>query len=131
MNILLRLSLILLSILPLPLKGQNLLFNLTEYHFGYTVKGELIEAEFTFENTTQRDLIIGQIQTSCGCTAVEWPREVIAPGEKNSLKVRYDTGLEKQIGEIRKVIIVLYNYTDGEPEQTRETKLVLTGELAY
>lgn len=123
--------LILFLFLPFLAPGQNLLFDITEYHFGYTLKGDLIEAEFSFENTTQRDLIIGQVQTSCGCTAVEWPKEIIKPGERKSLKVNYDTGLEKQIGDIRKVIIVLYNYADGETEQTREIKLVLTGELAY
>lgn len=47
--------------------------------------------EFKFTNKGKAPLLINNVQTSCGCTVPEWPREPIQAGATGSIKVKYDT----------------------------------------
>lgn len=62
--------------------------------------------EFWFENDGEAPLIIKSAKTSCGCMVASYSREPVAPGERNVIKVRYDT---KRLGPINKSITVLTN----------------------
>ena len=62
--------------------------------------------EFKFTNTGDAPLIISNSKGSCGCTVPVWPKEPIAPGESNVIKVKYDT---KRVNPIRKTITVFSN----------------------
>ena len=55
--------------------------------------------EFKFTNTGDAPLIISNSKGSCGCTVPVWPKEPIAPGASNVIKVKYDT---KRIGAFNK-----------------------------
>lgn len=50
--------------------------------------------------------MITKINSSCGCTVPEWPKEPIAPGKTGKIQVKYDT---TRVGPIRKTITVLSN----------------------
>ena len=61
------------------------------YDFGTLTEGDTVEHVFAFTNTGEFPLIINNITASCGCTTPEWPHEPVAPGEKSSVKVRFNS----------------------------------------
>lgn len=87
--------------------GPEITFSETEYQFGDIHQGDKVEHVFAFENTGTEPLIITNVQTTCGCTAPNWPRDPIAPGQSGEIKVVFNsTG---KMGMQRKVITVISN----------------------
>ena len=82
-------------------------FNTLSYDFGDIKQGD--KKEFTFElaNKGKRDLIIRNIRSSCGCTAVSPSKNVIAPGETAPIKVAFDSTGKK--GRQSKTVTVITN----------------------
>ena len=64
------------------------------------------KCEFKFTNTGDAPLIISNAKGSCGCTVPVWPKEPIAPGASNVIKVKYDT---KRIGAFNKSVTLTSN----------------------
>ena len=62
--------------------------------------------EFKFTNTGDAPLIISNSKGSCGCTVPVWPKEPIAPGASNVIKVKYDT---KRVGAFNKSVTITSN----------------------
>ena len=55
----------------------------TEAHdFGTIEKGKPVTYEFTFTNTTKKDVLLTSVRASCGCTATNYTKTAIKPGEK-------------------------------------------------
>lgn len=63
----------------------------TQYNMGTFKEGEKAVHVFEFTNTGNANLVIKDIRTTCSCTASEWPKESIAPGETSSITVTFDT----------------------------------------
>ena len=61
-------------------------FNKTECDFGKILQGEVVSYTFHFTNTGNVPLLISSVEKSCGCTASDFPREPIAPGETGDIK---------------------------------------------
>ncbi|MDX2189668.1 MAG: DUF1573 domain-containing protein [Bacteroidota bacterium] len=66
-------------------------FDTQTYDFGEIKEGEMAIFDFTFTNTGNAPLILGNVQPSCGCTTPEWSRDPVAPGEKGKIKAMYNT----------------------------------------
>jgi len=62
--------------------------------------------DFVFTNTGKEPLLLKNVQSSCGCTTPEWPKEPIAPEAKGTIKVKYNTA---NIGPFTKTITVYSN----------------------
>lgn len=62
-----------------------------EHDFGNINDGDIVETVFDFENTGKMDLVITNAHASCGCTIPEWPKHPIKPGEKASIKVKFNS----------------------------------------
>jgi hypothetical protein len=62
--------------------------------------------EFKFKNTGKSDLILQNVQSSCGCLSPTWPKEPIKPGESKVIKALYDT---RRVGPFEKTITVRSN----------------------
>lgn len=77
------------------------------YDFGKVDEGAKIEHVFTFTNTGDAPLIISQVSASCGCTTPEYSTHPVAPGQKGTVKVVFDSN--GQVGQQHKVISVLSN----------------------
>ena len=92
--------------------GPQITFQELKKDFGKIRQGEVIEHLFVFENTGNLPLIISEVKTTCGCTATEWPRDPIAPGEKGTIKARYDSAGKS--GAQQKVISVVSNSLSGK-----------------
>ncbi len=82
------------------------------------------EVEFKFTNTGKRDLILRNIRSSCGCTAVQQgvQGQGIKPGESSSIKATFNSGSYK--GKVTKAI---YVYTN-DPKNS-EVVLMLTADV--
>lgn len=87
--------------------GPAITFEETSFDFGDIYQGDKVVHVFKLENTGTQPLIITNVQTTCGCTATEWPREPVMPGETASLKVNFDSS--GKYGRQYKVINVISN----------------------
>lgn len=87
--------------------GPQITFQESEYKFGDLQQGEKVEHVFAFKNTGTAPLLLSDVQTTCGCTASEWPREPIAPGKSAQIKVTFNsTG---KMGVQNKVVTIVSN----------------------
>lgn len=93
----------------------------TVHNFGKILEGETVIYSYHFENTGAADLLLTDVQTSCGCTTIqEWKKKPYKPGEKGELKIQFDS--DKKPGKNKKTISVLCNtypsvhrlYMEGE-----------------
>ena len=94
---------------PKPAANSNapvITFEKITHDYGTVTKGGDGTCEFKFKNTGVEPLILSNVQSSCGCTVPEWPREPILKGKSASVKVKYDTN---RVGQINKTITVMSN----------------------
>ncbi len=54
-------------------------------------EGERVTGSFKFTNTGDCNLVIYEVNTSCGCTVADYPRGEIKPGESGMISVTYDS----------------------------------------
>ena len=72
-------------------KQPVITFDKTEHNFGTLLQGEVVTYSFRFTNTGNAPLIISNVNTSCGCTAGNFSREPVAPGEEGFVKATYNS----------------------------------------
>ena len=77
-------------------------------NFGEIIQGKDKNIEFIIQNTGTGDLIITNAKASCGCTQLEYPKEIIKPGNKERIKVTFNSN---KIGEQKKNITLTTNAT--------------------
>src|SRR5690606_12608015 len=82
-------------------------FSETSYDFGELKQGDQKGHTFSLKNTGKRELVIRNIRSSCGCTAVSPSKKVIAPGESAPIKVTFDSRGKR--GRQSKSITVITN----------------------
>lgn len=92
--------------------AQTISFDKTTLDYGKVEKGSDGHRYFTIKNTGKQPLIISKVVPSCGCTASEWDKKPILPGETSKIKVGYNT---KLVGSFKKLIEVFSN----DPEAGR------------
>jgi hypothetical protein len=85
-------------------------FSETEFDFGNINPGEKVAHRFVFKNTGKGDLIIKNVEPSCGCTVASFPDEPVKPGQESYIETTFDsegfTGLNIKEIEV---------YTNCEP----------------
>ena len=62
-------------------------FEESTYDFGQVKSGEKVTHNYSFTNTGDEPLLLSNVKASCGCTAPNWPRTPIAPGETGEIEV--------------------------------------------
>ncbi len=82
-------------------------FNAKAHDFGDINQGDAVEYTFTIKNEGERDLIIRNVKTSCGCTAVTPEKKIISQNEVVPLKVKFDSKGKR--GRQNKSITVITN----------------------
>ena len=105
------------------LNGPYIAFVEKVHDFKDITQGDKVEHVFEFENSGTTPLIIANVMTTCGCTAPDWPREAIAPGEKSSIKVIFNSS--GKIGRQNKVITIVSNPTNN-PEKLKIVTNILS-----
>ena len=103
-------------------EAAELTFEKKTHNFGIVAQDTcIVTCKFAFTNTGNAPLIIHQAISSCGCTAPDYSREPVAPGEKGFILVTYN-GKAKRPGVFKKSITVHSNasntpvriYIEGE-----------------
>lgn len=102
------------------LNGPGIAWNEQTLDLGSIEKGKTTKVNFPFTNNGTEALIIERVKTSCGCTATNYPKEPIAPGESASIEVSYKSGSP---GSFAKSITVISN--SSEPTSTLRIKGVV------
>jgi hypothetical protein len=99
-----------------PKSKAEITFEKETHDFGKMKQHGDASTEFKFTNTGTEPLIIANAKGSCGCTVPEWPREPIAPGESNVIRVKYDS---KRIGPINKSVTITSNAANSPSKVIR------------
>ena len=66
-------------------------FSETEHNFGNIKKGEKVEHIYEVTNTGTNPLIISNVKPGCGCTAPDYTKEPIMPGQKGQITLKFDS----------------------------------------
>lgn len=70
-------------------------------------EGKRLNLSIAFTNSGNQPLVISDVRSHCGCTAVEWPQHAIPPGESDQLEVVFNS--EGQRYSQNKTIFVTMN----------------------
>lgn len=104
-------------------KKGSFKFDTTVFNFGTILEGEQVSTEFSYLNTGKADIIIAKIETSCGCTVPEYDKDPVKPGNRGSIRVRFDSNGKS--GTQYKTIRIFSNSEEDIFE------LVITGEVKH
>ncbi len=105
-----------LSIIALGVAAQQqapvLQFMTTNHNFGDIQEDNgVVSVDFKLKNTGNAPLILTRVATSCGCTASEWTKEPILPGNEGVVTVSYNP--KGRPGQINQRITVYSNTSGG------------------
>lgn len=64
------------------------------------------DRQFKFTNVGKEQLIIQNVNSSCGCLVADWPKEPVMPGKSGVITAHYDT---KRVGRFEKTLTVNSN----------------------
>jgi hypothetical protein len=78
-----------------------------EFKFGTLEQGKDVEHSFKLTNTGKSDLHIRKVNASCGCTAVQPEKNMIAPGETVSIRTIFKSA--GKVGNQNKTVTIITN----------------------
>ena len=96
-------------------------FENTIYNFGEIFEGDIEDHIFRFTNTGKVPLVIANAKSTCGCTASDWPKYPIPPGESSEIKVKFNSS--NKPGSQNRAITILSN------SYPQEVKLYMRGNV--
>lgn len=100
----------------------SIVFDQGTYDFGSVVDGEMVKHTFSFTNTGDKNLVLFDVKTTCGCTVPEdWPKHPIEPGESGEVKVIFNSN--NKVGSVNKSIRI-----EANTNPTVST-VIITGEV--
>ena len=88
----------------------------TEFAFGKIKQGDKVEHTYVLTNSGKSDLHIRKVKASCGCTAVQPEKNVIAPGESVNIKTIFNSA--GKVGNQNKTVTNITN-------DPKKSKLIL------
>ena len=92
--------------------GPQITFAEDTHDFGDIEQGTKVSHTFEFENVGTEPLILSNVLTTCGCTATDWPRDPVAPGNGGKIEVSFNSA--GKMGKQNKVITVVSNATNAQ-----------------
>lgn len=63
----------------------------SNYDFGNIKKGDKVNHVYEITNTGKNPLVISEVKPGCGCTAPEFTKEPILPGQKGKITLSFDS----------------------------------------
>ncbi len=96
--------------------GKNPKLTLTKatYDFGKIEEGKVVDAKISFKNEGSGVLVINDVKTSCGCTAVLLSSKTLQPGESGNIRIELDTANRE--GKLTRTV-TLYSNDPQQPNQ--------------
>ena len=92
--------------------GPQITFAEDTHDFGDIEQGTKVSHTFEFENAGTEPLILSNVLTTCGCTATDWPRDPVAPGDGGKIEVSFNSA--GKMGKQNKVVTVVSNATNAQ-----------------
>jgi hypothetical protein len=89
------------------------------HDFGDIEKGKPVTYEFTFTNTTKETVLITNVRPACGCTAANYTKTPIKPGEKGMVAATYDA---RNGGQFQKSVTITTTENGAEAVKTLSFK---------
>lgn len=89
------------------LTPDNMAFSTDNHNFGTIAEGPAADFTFSFRNTGKEPIILQKVQPACGCTAADYTKEPILPGQQGYVKASYST--QGRPGPFTKTIAVMSN----------------------
>jgi hypothetical protein len=84
-------------------------FVATKIDLGTMKDGDVKKFNYTIKNTGTEPLMIGNVQTSCGCTAPYFPKEMIVPGDTGIITLTFNSAGKGSKDIVRKNALVTLN----------------------
>lgn len=123
--------------------GPEIKFDNIEHNYGEIKENDgVANHTFWFTNTGDQDLLITRVQPGCGCTASDWTKTPIAPGDRGKVTAAYDP--KGRPGRFKKSILVVSNAKSspnmtifisgnviGRPKDFTDTFRVHLGDLLF
>ena len=93
------------TVTPAPTPKQSVIKWDKEIHdFGDIEKGKPVTYEFSFTNTTNETVLITTVKPACGCTAANYTKTPIKPGEKGMVAATFNAASP---GGFQKTVTIL------------------------
>ena len=83
------------------------------HEFGTIEQGKPVSYEFTFTNTTSKDVTLTNVKASCGCTATNYTKTAVKPGEKGTVTATYNAAAG---GAFHKTVTVMTSEENSAPK---------------
>lgn len=99
----------------------KMFFEETIHDFGDIIYGERVIYGFKFTNIGGSDLVITRVNSSCGCTVGDFPKQPIKPGKTGIIEVTFDS--KGRRGMQNKTVTILAN------TQPNKTTLRIKGKV--
>jgi hypothetical protein len=110
-----------LLVICLPLFAQTspgalIAWEKAKFDFGDIAQGDKVEHTFRFRNAGTVDLVITNVQVTCGCTIPKgWARDPIPPGETSEITIGFNSA--GKYGKQEKVVTIVSNAINQEGSQ--------------
>ena len=115
-----------MALMMLPASAQRIVVTNTTIDCGRVGYEQPVTATYELQNKGKRRLLIESVRTDCGCTAVDFPKEVSA-GDKFTIKMTYDA---RQLGHFHKMAAIKSNASE-QPLYLTMKGVVLAEVLDY
>jgi hypothetical protein len=102
-------------------KKTGITWKATEISLGEIPQNKPVAIDFEFTNTGDAPVIITSVQASCGCTATDYVKTPIVPGEKTKIKAVFNAAAK---GAFKKTVTVITN-ADQNPQTLTFTGTVI------
>ena|SRR5688572_9315556 len=93
----------------------------TEIDLGDIPQNKPVSIEYEFTNTGDSPVVITSVQASCGCTATDYSKNPVAPGEKTKIKAVFNAAAK---GTFKKQVTVVTS-ADQNPQTLTFTGTVI------
>ena len=93
-------------------KKDKIVVKETSFDFGKIMQGKPVFHDFQVVNLDSAPLVIDNVQASCGCTTPKWSTDIIQPGEKGFIRVKFDS--KGKEGKLQKTITAYCNTLPAE-----------------
>lgn len=91
------------------------------YDFGDIKKGTPVSHDFSFTNTTKQTVIITNVKASCGCTATNYTKTPVKPGDTATVTATYNAA---SAGSFSKTVTVSLNENEVPKVLTIKGKVI-------
>jgi hypothetical protein len=98
---------------PTPQTPSQLKWEKDVHEFGTIEQNKPVSYEFTFTNTTNKDITLTNVKASCGCTATNYTKTAVKPGEKGTVTATYNANAG---GAFHKTITVTTSEENSAPK---------------